>query len=183
MRWLCPVLFLILCTCGPAQVEDTPPRDAAARSAIEDRLITELSPSDDLAGRQRNAIINRAIDRNYDVHAAPEGYFYEVLDTGRYNRLAQGDIVSVHYTGHFLDGREFDGSRKRGDPLRFRVGDLIPAWNVALRRVRPGARLRILTPSALAYGSDGLVAPDGDTLVPADTPLEFLIEEIRIFEE
>ena len=182
----CLRLLLLACICGACGSSDTTEemeRDPAERSAIEERLITELSPSDDLAGRQRNAMINRAIDQNYDVHAAPEGYFYEVLDTGEYLPLVEGDIVSVHYTGRFLDGEEFDSSRRRGDPLRFRVGDLIPAWNLALQRVRPGARLRILSPSSLAYGPEGLVGPRGDTLVPADEPLEFLIEDITIHEE
>ncbi|PPK88613.1 FKBP-type peptidyl-prolyl isomerase-like protein [Neolewinella xylanilytica] len=177
-------LILWLSSCGPSTPpDDDSDRAPAERSAIEERLITELSPTEDLAGRQRNAIINRAIDRHYDVYVAPEGYFYEVLDSGNYNPLASGDIVSAHYTGWFLDGTQFDGSRRRGEPLRFRIGDLIPAWNLALPRVRPGARLRILTPSSLAYGTEGLVAPDGDTLVPANEPLEFLIEEITILEE
>ena len=174
-------LFLFL-ACGDAPAAE-PERPAAERSAIKERLITELSPGGDLAGQQRNQIINRAIDGNFDVYAAPEGYFYEILDTGTFNPLREGDIVTVHYTGRFLDGAEFDSSRRRGDPLRFRVGDLIPAWNLALQRVRPGARLRILTPSDLAYGPQGLVSPRGDTLVPANTPLEFLIEEITILEE
>ena len=184
MYRLLVALLTLLYTCdrAPEPTQDAE-RPAEVRGAIEERLITELSPSDDLTGRQRNAIINRAIDRNYDVYAAPEGYFYEVLDTGQYNALVEGDIVSVHYVGSFLDGTEFDNSFKRGTPLRFRLGDLIPAWNMALQRVRPGARLRVLTPSALAYGAEGLVAPNGDTLVPANTPLEFLIEEITILEE
>lgn len=181
---ICFLLLPLLCLCcGDPAPEEGTERPAEERSAIEERLITELSPVDDLAGRQRNAIINRAIDQNYDVYAAPEGYFYEVLDSGEFSYLAEGDLLSVHYTGRFLDGTEFDGSRKRGDPLRFRLGDLITAWNLALRRVRPGARLRILTPSSLAYGAGGLVSPRGDTLVPADEPLEFLIEEISIMEE
>lgn len=179
------LLLLVLCACETSVSPGQPQvaRTETEQKTIEERLITELSSADDPAGRQRNAIINRAIDRNYDVYAAPEGYFYEVLDSGRYSPLAEGDIVSVHYRGSFLDGEEFDNSFGRNEKLRFRVGDLIPAWNLALQRVRPGGRLRILTPSTLAYGPEGLVAPDGDTLVPASTPLEFLIEQIEIFEE
>ncbi len=177
------LLLVFCCSCGSPAPEETSDRPATERSAIEARLITELSPADDLEGRQRNAIINRAIDQNYDVYSAPEGYFYEVLEEGEYNPLQKGDILSVHYTGRFLDGTEFDASRKRGDPLRFRIGDLIPAWNLGLQQVRPNGRLRILTPSSLAYGPEGLVAPNGDTLVPANQPLEFLIEEITLLEE
>lgn len=145
--------------------------------------MSELAPTDDRAGRQRNALINRAIDGLYDVRAAPEGYFYEILDPGQYNPLAPGDLVRAHYTGRFLDGTVFDDSRRRGQKLRFRIGDLIPAWNLALPRLRPGGSLRLLTPSALAYGAEGLVSPRGDTLVPAHAPLEFLIEDVEILEE
>lgn len=183
-RLIAATLLLALSTCGPAPEPPAEPlRDEMRRSEIEARLITELSADTSRAARQRNTIINRAIDQNYDVYAAPEGYFFEILEPGEYSKLNEGDLVSVHYQGNFLDGEEFDNSFKRNKPLRFRLGDLIPAWNLALQRVKPGARLRILTPSDLAYGPEGLVAPNGDTLVPADTPLEFLISEIEVYEE
>jgi FKBP-type peptidyl-prolyl cis-trans isomerase len=160
-----------------------PEKDAVTKSAIEDRLISELSPSSDRAGKERNAIINRAIDQNYDVYAAPEGYFYEILDPGEFTPLLTGDIVSAHYRGLFLDGTEFDNSRNRGTPLQFYVGGLIEAWNLALLRAKPGGSIRILSPSALAYGPEGLVGPRGDTLVPAHSVLEFVIDDIQIYEE
>ncbi len=180
--------FALPCCSGsspaPAPIAiGAPEKDEATRGAIEERLITELSPSDDRAGRQRNAIINRAIDQNYDVYAAPEGYFYEILDPGDYSPLAEGDIVHAHYQGTFLDGKVFDDSRKRGKKLRFIIGQLIPAWNLALQRLKPGGAIRILTPSTLAYGADGLTGVRGDTLVPAHTVLEFLIDEVEIVEE
>ena len=171
------VALLAACSEPPAPAA-APEKDEATRAAIEDRLITELAPTDDMAGRQRNAIINRAIDQNYAVYAAPEGYFYEVLNPGKTVGFAEGDYVEAHYTGSFLDGSVFDSSRKRAEKLRFRIGDLIPAWNLGVQRVKNGGSVRILTPSALAYGPDGLVSPKGDTLVPSDTVLEFLIEEI-----
>ena len=177
------ILPLIACSDASPAPASAPEKDAAVKSAIEERLVMELAPTDDRPGRERNAIINRAIDQNYDVVAAPEGYFYEILEPGEYDKLIEGDIVEAHYLGNFLDGTEFDNSRKRRKKLRFFVGGLIPAWNLGLTRVKPGGSIRILTPSALAYGADGLVGPRGDTLVPAHTVLEFVIDEIEIFEE
>ncbi|TXF91363.1 hypothetical protein FUA23_01305 [Neolewinella aurantiaca] len=184
-RYFITALFLLtIFSCNSSSAPAAAPeKDAATKSAIEERLILELAPTEDRAGRERNAIINRAIDQNYDVVAAPEGYFYEILAPGEYDNLVEGDIVSAHYIGNFLDGTEFDNSHKRGKPLRFFVGGLIPAWNLALTKVKPGGRIRILSPSALAYGGDGLVSPRGDTLVPAHTVLEFVIEDIEIHEE
>lgn len=185
IKWsLLVFLAAALTACGDGR--DFPAQnglDEVTREKIESRLIAELSPAQDRPGRQRNAIINRAIDQLYDLTPAPEGYFYEVLEPGEYNLLAEGDIVTAHYRGQFLDGSVFDDSRKRGDPLRFTIGSLIEAWNLALQRVRPGGAIRILTPSNLAYGADGLVSPGGDTLVPAHTVLEFLIEDLTIHEE
>lgn len=181
---LLSVYLLLLACSNPAPAPAAAPaKDAALKSAIEARLISELAPSDDRPGRQRNAIINRAIDQNYDVYAAPEGYFYEIIAPGEYSLLMEGDIVEAHYQGRFLNGTVFDDSRKRGERLRFRLGDLIPAWNLALQRIKPGGAIRIISPSALAYGTEGLVGPRGDTLVPAHTVLEFVIDQIEIFEE
>lgn len=177
------LLSLPLCwACGGPAPAPAPVIDAELKAEIEARLIGELSPATDRAGRERNAIINRAIDQVYDVTAAPEGYFYQILDEGEFTKLNEGDIVSAHYRGNFLDGAEFDNSRKRGAPLRFYVGGLIPAWNLALLNARPGGSIRILTPSALAYGADGLVNPNGDTLVPAHAVLEFVIEDIEVID-
>jgi len=158
------ILTLTACSDSSSAPASAPEKDAAVKSAIEERLIMELAPTDDRPGRERNAIINRAIDQNYDVIAAPEGYFYEILEPGEYDNLIEGDIVEAHYRGNFLNGTEFDNSRERHKKLRFYVGGLIPAWNLGLTRVKPGGSIRILTPSALAYGADGLVGARGDTL-------------------
>ncbi|OAV44422.1 FKBP-type peptidyl-prolyl cis-trans isomerase [Lewinella sp. 4G2] len=178
------VLFLASLCCSSCQdkTSTAPAKDAATRSAIEERLVLELSPTDDRAGRQRNAIINRAIDQHYDVVAASEGYFYEVIEPGSTVGFAEGDYVEAHYQGRFLNGKVFDSSRSRNQKLAFRIGDLIPAWNLAIPKIKNGGTIRLLAPSDLAYGADGLVTPKGDTLVPAHAVLEFLIEEVESVE-
>ena len=174
-------LHFAACSTDPAPAA-SPDKDDATRAAIEERLIGELAPTDDRAGRERNAIINHAIDNNYDVYAAPEGYFYEILDSGSVVAFTEGDYAEAHYRGQFLDGRVFDDSRPRGEKLYFRVGDLIPAWNLGVQRIQDGGAVRILAPSSLAYGAEGLVSGRGDTLVPAFSVLEFLVEEVRMAE-
>ena len=180
---VCLLVFpLLLAACSDGAPAAAPEKDQAAKSAIEERLVMELAPTDDRPGQQRNAIINRAIDQNYDVYAAPEGYFYEVLKPGETVGFVEGDYVEAHYKGSFLNGKVFDNSRSRGKKLAFRIGDLIPAWNLGIQQVKNGGSIRILTPSDLAYGADGLVTPKGDTLVPAHTVLEFLIEDVQSVE-
>lgn len=179
---LSPCFLAFGCSGSEAGAKEGVEKDAATRSAIEERLITELSPDDDRAGRERNAIINRAIDQNFDVYAAPEGYFYEILEPGETVGFQEGDYVIAHYKGSFLDGKVFDSSRSRGEKLSFRIGDLIPAWNYGIQRIKNGGSIRLLVPSSLGYGAEGLVAPKGDTLVPAHTVLEFLIEEVESVE-
>lgn len=176
-------LFLLFAACGSNEAaEKAPPLPAEQRAAIEARLISELSPSDDRPGRERNDIINYAIDEIWDVQPAPEGYFYQITTPGQGEPLMEGDLVSLHYTGRFLDKSTFADSKKRGNKLDFYVGQMIPAWNLALASVKPGASLRLLVPSALAYGPDGLVSGRGDTLVAANRVLVFELSELEVKE-
>jgi FKBP-type peptidyl-prolyl cis-trans isomerase len=78
---------------------------------------------------------------------------------------APGDEVVVHYAGWLDDGTLFDSSHDEGLPATFRVGDVIPGWNEALGRMKPGAVAWLVIPPDLAYGSRGTGRiPPGATL-------------------
>lgn len=62
-------------------------------------------------------------------------------------------VVSVHYRGNLINGREFDNSWKRGCPEAFRLNQVIEGWQQALRQMHVGDRWMIYIPYTLGYGS------------------------------
>ncbi|GAA5848245.1 hypothetical protein JCM3766R1_006778 [Sporobolomyces carnicolor] len=80
------------------------------------------------------------------------------------------DQLSMHYDGRLLEsGKEFDSSRKRGQPFGFKVGagQVIKGWDQGLLDMCPGEQRRLTIPPELGYGSRGAggVIPGGATLV------------------
>jgi FKBP-type peptidyl-prolyl cis-trans isomerase len=86
----------------------------------------------------------------------------------------QGDNVKVHYTGKFLDGKEFDSSKNQGKPLEFTIGAamVIPGWEEGLMLMKKGAKGLLIIPSGLAYG------PETYGPIPGNSVLKFELELI-----
>lgn len=85
------------------------------------------------------------------------------------------DTVKVHYRGTFTDGREFDSSHKRGEPMKFGVMQVIKGWSEALPLMKEGAKWMLYIPWQLAYGEKG----SGKLIGPNET-LIFEIELIAV---
>lgn len=64
------------------------------------------------------------------------------------------DVVTVHYTGRFVDGGVFDSS-ENGEPATFPLARLIPAWKVAIPQMGVGDTIEIAAPATAAYGMTG----------------------------
>src|SRR4051812_27618979 len=91
-----------------------------------------------------------------------------VVGTGQVAESGQ-DIV-VHYVGTLAaDGRQFDSSRARRDPLDFALGagDVIKGWDQGIPGMRVGGKRRLTIPAELAYADKGCggVIPPHSTLV------------------
>ena len=61
------------------------------------------------------------------------GLQYKVLVAGDGALPASTDKVKVHYRGTLIDGKEFDSSYSRGEPVTFQLDSVLPGWvfNVA----------------------------------------------------
>jgi peptidylprolyl isomerase len=76
-----------------------------------------------------------------------------------------GQTITVNYVGvTFADGKEFDSSWSRSQPISFALGagKVIPGWDQGLVGVKVGSRVQLDIPASLAYGDNpGNGAPSG----------------------
>ena len=83
-------------------------------------------------------------------------------------------VVTIHYVGRFIDGREFDSSRRRGEPATFPLPRLIKGWQEGVPMMRVGETWEFVIPAKIAYGSRYRDP------IPANSTLQFEIELIAI---
>jgi FKBP-type peptidyl-prolyl cis-trans isomerase FklB len=108
------------------------------------------------------------------VVTLPSGLQYKILVPGEGISPKATDQVRVHYTGTFLDGKVFDSSIERNEPIVFGVNQVIPGWTEALQLMKPGAKWMLYVPPALAYGEKGAGGVIG--------PNQALIFEVQLIE-
>jgi len=114
-----------------------------------------------------------------DVAAAPadairtsSNLAYKVLQPGSGTRHPRPNSqVTVHYTGWSTDGKTFDSSVTRGEPVTLGLDNVITGWTEGVQMMVEGEKRRFWIPGRLAY--DGVPGRPQGTLV-------FDIELIRI---
>jgi FKBP-type peptidyl-prolyl cis-trans isomerase len=91
-----------------------------------------------------------------DAQRTPSGLASKVLQVGMTNvRPSLRSTVRVHYTGWTTDGRMFDSSVVRGEPIEPQVTGVIPGWTEALQLMVVGEKRRVWIPGHLAYDVPG----------------------------
>lgn len=109
------------------------------------------------------------------VITLPSGLQYEIIKEGTGPKPKITDTVKAHYAGSTIDGKEFDNSYKRGEPLEIPVGGVIQGWVEALQLMPVGSKWKLYIPSDIGYGDRGA----GDA-IPGGAALIFDIELIDI---
>ncbi len=105
-----------------------------------------------------------------DVKTTKSGLQYKIVKAGTGEVPKADSEVVVHYEGKLTDGTIFDSSYKRGEPVTFGVGQVIPGWTEALTMMPVGSEWELYIPSALAYGDKDLPG------IPANSVLVFKVE-------
>ena len=97
------------------------------------------------------------------------GLEYIEVEPGTGAQAEAGKTVSVHYTGKLQDGKVFDSSISRGEPITFQLGKgkVIKGWDEGIALMKVGSKAQLIIPPQLGYGERGAggVIPPNATLV------------------
>ena len=111
-----------------------------------------------------------------EVQTTESGLKYSVLAEGSGDKPDPQAYVTVHYTGWLTDGKVFDSSVERGEPITFNLGGVIKGWSEGVALMSKGAKYKLTIPPELGYGAQGAggVIPPNATLVFQVELLDFM---------
>lgn len=109
------------------------------------------------------------------VKVTASGLQYKVIKEGTGRKPKASDRIRCHYEGTFTDGRVFDSSYKRGEPVDFGLNQVIKGWTEGLQLMAEGAKYELYIPYQLAYGETG-----SQGAIPPCCALKFTVELIKV---
>ena len=109
------------------------------------------------------------------VKITASGLQYKIITMGKGPKPTETSNVKVHYHGTTPEGKVFDSSVDRGEPITFALNQVILGWIEGLQLMPVGSKFMLYIPQELAYGE----SPQGDVIEPF-MPLVFEVELLSI---
>lgn len=166
-------LALAACGAAPPAAEPTsaPVAEPTLAPVAEPTSIPVAEPTSAPAANAGGAGQENAV-------TTASGLTYIEQQAGSGAQPQQGDYVAVHYRGTLEDGKVFDSSFDRGEPIRFPLGMgmVIPGWDEGIGLMREGGKATLVIPPAIGYGAAG--APPQ---IPGNATLTFEVELVDIW--
>lgn len=110
-----------------------------------------------------------------DTVKLPSGVKYITVMKGKGPKINDGDILTLHYNGYLPDGKMFDSSVDRGDPIKYNMGKGLKGLDEGIKQMAKGGKARVIVPPSLAFGEQGRPG-----LVPPQTNVIFDIDLIDV---
>ncbi len=108
---------------------------------MQQKMMTEAKAEFDKMSSDNKAKSQKFLAENKakkNVVSTQSGLQYRVIEEGTGARANINSDVTVHYRGSLSSGLEFDSSFARGEPVQFKVKDVIKGWQEALPLMRVG---------------------------------------------
>ncbi|MCT4637276.1 MAG: FKBP-type peptidyl-prolyl cis-trans isomerase [Bacteroidales bacterium] len=150
--------------------------DNDANSFLNKYFMNLKLKAEEMAIAKEKAFLGENKKREGVIETA-SGIQYEVIKKGKGNKPFAHNKVKVHYVGTLENGKEFDNSYKRNDPLVIKLSSVIKGWEEGVQLMNVGAKYKFYIPSALGYGKRGAGSD-----IPPNSLLIFEIELLEIVE-
>jgi len=108
-------------------------------------------------------------------HKSPTGLWHVDIVAGTGPSPSTTDKVKVHYSGWLTNGKKFDSSLDRGEPIIFPLNGVIKGWTEGVSSMKVGGKRLLVIPPDLAYGSRG--SPGA---IPPNATLVFQVELLEV---
>lgn len=126
------------------------------------------------AAAEGKAFAEKAAKEKGAVKSA-SGLVYQSLKEGTGAAPGADDTVKVHYRGTLPNGKEFDSSYKRGEPIEFPLNGVIKCWGEAVQKMKVGGKAKLVCPPSIAYGENG-----AGGAIPPNATLAFEVELLGV---
>lgn len=123
---------------------------------------------------ERDRVRKYSLANGFTSSVVHPAVVYRVEKSGEGDPLKYGDRITIHYTGHYLNGQVFDDTRRHDAPLSFELGSeaqVLTGMEYGLIGVRPGEQRSIVIPSPFAFGEKG----SSTGIIPPFTPLLYRV--------
>ena len=139
----------------------------------------ELIETVDLEMEELKAFEEFLIQEKINPKRHVQGVYLKTIKKGSGSKAQSGQQVVIHYSGRFLNGKEFDNTRRYNQPLEFQLGkpdQVIMAIEIALHHINVGGIIQVVCPSEYAFGSKG----SSSGIIPPFTSVVYQIELLEV---
>ena len=132
----------------------------------------------DDAAKAANAEAKKKIEKLVDGFTEnPSGLYFKITKPVSGSKPKKGQTILAHYEGRLTDGKVFDSSYARKEPLEFAVGtgQVIAGWDEGLLDMKVGEKRTLVVPPNLGYGARG-----AGGVIPPNAWLVFDVELVAL---
>jgi FKBP-type peptidyl-prolyl cis-trans isomerase FkpA len=107
------------------------------------------------------------------------GIYFKEINRGKGPYPLNGDVVTVHYKGYFMDGKIFDSTYGINEPMVFNMGDpdqVIVGLENGISMMKKNGKAKLIIPSQLAFGDKG----SSSGIIPPFTTVIYEVELVSI---
>lgn len=93
------------------------------------------------------------------------GMYIRDITAGDGGVAADGQLVTMNYTGRLTDGTQFDSNQAAGFQFRLGTGRVIRGWDLGVPGMRVNGERQLIIPPSLGYGEDGTQGIPGNAIL------------------